>query len=69
MNTQNANRACAVGYRRNRLQLKRAAKTKTPLFDWAIGWLAREDKILITFEKRSFRIKLKDTYTKSTGTA
>ncbi len=24
-------------------QLKREVKGKTPLFDWAIGWLAREE--------------------------
>ena len=42
------------------VQVKRAARAKTPLFDWAIGWLAREDKIVIRSEKRSFRIKLKD---------
>ena len=50
-------------------QLKRAAKAKTPLFDWGIGWLAREDKIVIAPEKRSFRIRLKDTHTKTPGTA
>jgi hypothetical protein len=50
-------------------QLKRVAKAKTPLFDWAIGWLAREDKIVITPEKRSFWIKLKDTHAKTAGTA
>jgi Winged helix-turn-helix domain (DUF2582) len=32
---------------------------KTPVFDWAVGWLAREDKIVITQEKRSFRIHSK----------
>ncbi len=42
--------------------LKKEAKGKSPVFDWAIGWLAREDKILITPEKRSFRIQLKDTH-------
>ncbi len=41
-------------------QLKREIKGKTPLFDWAIGWLAREDKIVISPEKRSFRIRLKE---------
>ncbi len=40
-------------------QLKKEVKGKTPLFDWAIGWLAREEKIVITAEKRSFRIRLK----------
>ncbi len=24
--------------------LKKEAKGKSPVFDWAIGWLAREDK-------------------------
>ena len=42
-------------------QLKKAVAGKTPIFDWAVGWLAREDKIVITPEKRSFRLRLKDT--------
>ena len=42
-------------------QLRKDVKGKTPLFDRAIGWLAREDKIVITPEKRSFRVELKDT--------
>ena len=50
-------------------ELKREVDEKTPLFDWAIGWLAREDRILITPEKRSFRIQLKDTQTKAASTA
>ncbi len=41
-------------------ELKRAVNAKPPVLDWAIGWLAREDKIVITREKRSFRIRLKD---------
>lgn len=41
--------------------LKKDLKRASPLFDWAIGWLAREDKIAITPEKRSFRVQLKDT--------
>ena len=40
-------------------QLKKEVKGKSPLFDWAIGWLAREAKIVITPEKRSFRIQLR----------
>jgi hypothetical protein len=35
-------------------KFKKEVKGKTPVFDWAIGWLAREDKIVITREKRSF---------------
>jgi Winged helix-turn-helix domain (DUF2582) len=46
-------------------QLKKEVKGESPLFDWAIGWLAREDKIAITREKRSFRVALKDTQTKT----
>ena len=42
-------------------QLKRGVNGKAPVFDWAIGWLAREDKIVITPEKSSFRIRLKET--------
>ena len=40
-------------------ELKIAVKGKEPTFDWAIGWLARENQIAITPEKRSFRIRLK----------
>lgn len=41
-------------------QLKKEVKAKTPLFDWAIGWLAREDRIAITPEKNSFRVRLRE---------
>jgi Winged helix-turn-helix domain (DUF2582) len=44
-------------------QLKTEVKGKSPVFDWVIGWLAREDKIVITPEKRSFRVQLKGTQT------
>jgi len=40
-------------------QLKEEVKGKSPFFDWAIGWLAREAKIVITPEKGSFRIQLR----------
>jgi hypothetical protein len=40
-------------------QLKKEVNAKSPMFDWAIGWLAREDKIAITPKKRSFTIRLK----------
>jgi hypothetical protein len=35
-------------------ELKKAVKGNEPTFDWAIGWLARENQIAITPEKRSF---------------
>lgn len=48
-------------------ELKKAVKGKEPTFDWAIGWLAREDQIVITPEKRSFRIRLRQQSAKATG--
>ena len=48
-------------------QLKRKVNGKTPVFDWAVGWLAREDKIMITREKRSFFLRLRETEAKATG--
>ena len=47
--------------------LRKAVKGKEPTFDWAIGWLAREDQIVITPEKHSFRIRLKHQLAKATG--
>ncbi len=40
-------------------RLKKEVNVKGPMFDWAIGWLAREEKIVITANKRSFSIRLK----------
>ena len=40
-------------------QLNKEVGATGHLFDWAIGWLAREDKIVITPKKRSFAIRLK----------
>ena len=48
-------------------QLKRKVNGKTPVFDWAVGWLAREDKIMITREKRSFCLHLKGTVARAAG--
>ena len=48
-------------------ELKIAVKGKEPTFDWAIEWLARENQIAITPEKRSFRIRLKQEQAKATG--
>jgi len=39
--------------------LKKRIDAGTSLFDWAIGWLAREDKIELTLEKRSCHVCLK----------
>ena len=46
-------------------QLKKAVNSKTTVFDWAIGWLAREGKIVITPQKRTFHLRLKETEAKT----
>lgn len=48
-------------------ELKKAVKGEEPTFDWAIGWLARENKIVITQEKRSFRIRLREQHAQATA--
>jgi hypothetical protein len=47
------------------VKLKKELNARSPLFDWAIGWLAREDKIILTMEKQSVRVCLKDRHTQS----
>ena len=41
-------------------KLKKDLQATSPLFDWAIGWLAREDKIILATEKRMTRVRLKN---------
>ena len=48
-------------------QLRRTVNGKTPVFDWAVGWLAREDKIVITRRQRSFCLRLKGIEAKAAG--
>jgi winged helix-turn-helix protein DUF2582 len=45
--------------------LKKELKAASPLFDWAIGWLAREDKIILTAEKKSTLVCLKGWHPRS----
>jgi hypothetical protein len=40
-------------------KLKKEVKAEGPIFDWAVGWLAREDKIEMVREKKSYRVWLK----------
>jgi len=40
-------------------ELKKHIGAKTPVFDWAIGWLSREGNIVLSPEKRTFKIRLK----------
>jgi hypothetical protein len=50
-------------------KLKKELSAGPPIFDWAIGWLAREDKIMLTREKRFIRICLKGWHTQSAHAA
>jgi Winged helix-turn-helix domain (DUF2582) len=50
-------------------KLKRELNAGSPLFDWAIGWLAREDKITLNAEKRATRVRLKDWQSQSANAA
>lgn len=40
-------------------KLKKELDAQAPVFDWAIGWLAREDKIDLNPNGRSFQVSLK----------
>jgi hypothetical protein len=40
-------------------KLKKELKARSPLLEWAIGWLAREDKITLTSKKQSTFVSLK----------
>lgn len=50
-------------------KLKEAVKAPAPVFDWAIGWLAREDKIVIMRKQRSYSIRLKESQADSANAA
>jgi hypothetical protein len=50
-------------------KLKAAVKAPAPMFDWAIGWLAREDKIVITPKQRSYSVRLKESQADSAPAA
>lgn len=38
--------------------LKKVVDMDSPVFDWAIGWLAREHKIVLTKDRRSWLVRL-----------
>jgi len=40
-------------------KLRNVVDAGEPIFDWAIGWLAREDKVELTQAKRTLRVCLK----------
>ena len=39
--------------------LKKAIGTREPSADWAIGWLAREDKIVLRRERNMVKVALR----------
>ena len=47
--------------------LKQEVEAKSPVFEWAIGWLAREDKVIITRHQKSYRVRLSDAQARSAG--
>jgi winged helix-turn-helix protein DUF2582 len=48
-------------------RLKQQIEAKSPIFDWAIGWLAREDKLIITRHQKSYRVRLNDAQAHMAG--
>jgi Winged helix-turn-helix domain (DUF2582) len=46
-------------------KLKKDLHAASPLFDWGIGWLAREDKVELTAVKKSVHICLKGHHTQT----
>ncbi|HZR65154.1 MAG TPA: winged helix-turn-helix domain-containing protein [Terriglobales bacterium] len=47
--------------------LKKRIDAKSPVFDWAIGWLAREDKLVITPHQKSYHVRLNDAQGRTAG--
>lgn len=47
--------------------LKQQVEAKSPVFDWAIGWLAREDKVVLTRHRRSYHVRLNDAQARTAG--
>jgi hypothetical protein len=43
------------------------AEAKAPVFDWALGWLAREGKIALTRHRRSYRVRLTEAQARTAG--
>ena len=43
-------------------KLKKEIGGKSPIFECAIGWLAREDKLFLVREKQTYRVHLKEEH-------
>ncbi len=50
-------------------QLQAATRCKPVAFERAIGWLAREDELVITRQKRTFRLALRKQQARAAGAA
>ena len=47
--------------------LKQQVEGKSPVFEWAIGWLAREGKVTITRQQKGYRVRLSDSQAQTAG--
>jgi hypothetical protein len=47
--------------------LKQQVDAKSPVFDWALGWLAREDKVVITRHQKIYRVRLNEPQVRTAG--
>jgi len=47
--------------------LKQEVEAKSPVFDWALGWLARENKVVITRHEKSYRVRLNEPQARTAG--
>jgi hypothetical protein len=47
--------------------LKQEVEAKSPVFDWAVGWLAREDKVIIKRHQKSYRVRLNEPQAHTVG--
>jgi hypothetical protein len=47
--------------------LKQQLEAKSPVFEWAVGWLAREGKVVITRHQKSYRVRLNEPHARTAG--
>jgi hypothetical protein len=47
--------------------LKQEVEAKSPVFDWAVGWLAREDKVVLKRHQKSDRVRLNEPQARTAG--
>jgi len=47
--------------------LKHQVETKSPVVDWALGWLAREGKVVITRHQKTYRVRLNEPQARTAG--